>query len=126
YYTPLGQLARKQDVAGNWTTSFYNNQGLLEVVSNAFGQVLRQAFDSRDRATNVVNANGVTNINTFDDLDRLLTRAYPDGGVEKFAYSPKGLVGYTNQLGISNVFVLDAAGRKTFETNAVCIMKFKY
>jgi len=47
------------------------------------------------RATNNTDANGVTITNTFDDLGRVLTRAYPDGGIEKFGYSIRGLIAYT-------------------------------
>ena len=46
----------------------------------------------------MTDANGVTIIQTFDGLDRLLTRTYPDTGVEKFGYSARGLIQYTNQL----------------------------
>src|SRR5258708_31506606 len=56
--------------------------------------------------------------NSYDVLNRLLTRGFPDGGVEKFGYSARGLVAYTNQIGMSNFFAYDAAGRKTFDTNA--------
>jgi RHS repeat-associated protein len=66
----------------------------------------------------VTDANGVTITNTFDDLGRVLSRGYPDGGVEHFGYSAAGLIAYTNQIGMSNFFAYDAAGRKTFETNA--------
>src|SRR5438309_10996195 len=43
---------------------------------------------------------------------------YPDGGVEKFQYSPRGLSVYTNQLGFVTSYAFDEASRKTFETNA--------
>src|SRR5437016_3838032 len=56
--------------------------------------------------------------NTFDDLNRLRTRGFPDGGVEKFGYSARGLIAYTNQLNLTNFYAYDEAGRKTFETNA--------
>ena len=55
---------------------------------------------------------------TYDLLGRLRTRTYPDSGVEKFGYSASGLIAYTNQIGLSNFFVYDAAARKIFETNA--------
>jgi len=49
-------------------------------------------------------------------LNRVLTRGYPDGGVEKYVYTLNivGLTSYTNQLG-SNVvnYAYDALGRKT-------------
>ena len=56
--------------------------------------------------------------NTYDNLNRVITRGYPDGGVEKFGYSANGLVAYTNQIGNASSFTLDALGRKSGETNA--------
>src|SRR5207247_2379019 len=64
--------------------SSYNNQGLLVASDNAFGQQLKIIYDLFDRATNTVDANGVSVSNTYDTLDRLLIRSYPDGGVEKY------------------------------------------
>ncbi|HEV2392764.1 MAG TPA: hypothetical protein VG146_10425, partial [Verrucomicrobiae bacterium] len=66
----------------------------------------------------VVFFNGAMVTNTYDYLNRLLSRGYPDGGVEHFGFSARGLVAYTDQIGITNFFAYDAAGRKTFETNA--------
>jgi len=43
---------------------------------------------------------------------------HPDGGVESFGYSARGLIAYTNQLGLTNFYGYDAAMRKTVETNA--------
>src|ERR1019366_7388957 len=54
---------------------------------------------------------------TYDNLGRLLGRTYPDGGTEKFGYSSRGLIAYTNQIGVSNFYAYDDAMRKTFETN---------
>src|SRR5207247_1053396 len=52
-----------------------------------------------------------------DNLDRLLTRTYPDTGAEKFGYTVNvsGLTSYTNQLGNVWTYAYDAAGRKTNE-----------
>lgn len=97
---------------------YYNNQGLLTTISNVFGVEQHSIFDIDDHPIYVTDANSVTITNTYDDLDRLRTRGYPDGGVERFGYSARGLVAYTNQLGFTNFFAYDAAGRKTFETNA--------
>jgi RHS repeat-associated protein len=99
-------------------TNWFNNQGLMYAVSNAFGQVRAIAFDIDDRATNSIDANGVEVDSTYDDLGRVLTRTYPDSGVERFGYSARGLTAYTNQLGLTNFYAYDAARRKTSETNA--------
>src|SRR5690606_16333680 len=52
------------------------------------------------------------------ELHRLRTRGYPDGGVEHFGYSARGLTAYTNQIGRTNFYAYDPAGRKIAETNA--------
>src|SRR6266568_3809009 len=61
-------------------TNYYNNQGLLVTVSNAFGQALSATYDILDRATNTVDPNGVTITNAYDNLNRPLSRTYPDTG----------------------------------------------
>jgi RHS repeat-associated protein len=75
-------------------------------------------FDVLDRPVYVTDANGVEVTNVFDNLNRVLTRGYPDGGVEKFGHSARGLIAYTNQLNMTNFFGYDEASRKTYETNA--------
>ena len=113
----LGQVTNITDLSTS-TTNWFNNQGLAIASSNAFGRVFGNIYDALDRATNQVDINGVVTSITYDSLSRILTRSYPDGGVEHFGYSPDiaGLTGYTNQIG-SNVFdyVYDALGRKTDE-----------
>jgi RHS repeat-associated protein len=116
-YNALAQLTNTTDGTTGTTNSF-NNQGLQITSSNAFGQVSATTFDALDRATNTVGANGVAVSSTFDNLNRILTRAYPDNGVEHFAYTPNiaGVTGYTNQLGTNVVnYAYDPLGRKTAE-----------
>src|SRR5439155_16894629 len=87
-------------------------------VGNTIGALERIVYDLLDRATKSTDFNGVTTTNTFDNLDRLLTRGHPDGGIEKFGYSARGLIAYTNQIGASNFYFLNEASWKLFETNA--------
>ncbi len=117
-YSLLGQLTNAIDSAGYSVTNWFNNQGQLYAVSNAFGQVQALVFDVEDRATNSTDANGVAVSMTYDDLGRVLTRSHPDGGAERFGYSLRGLVAYTNQLGFTNFYAYDSARRKTAEANA--------
>ena len=42
----LGQLTSSGD-GTRWTTNWFNNQELLTVSSNAFGQVARMSFDRK-------------------------------------------------------------------------------
>ncbi|MBI4659154.1 MAG: RHS repeat-associated core domain-containing protein, partial [Verrucomicrobia bacterium] len=117
-FSLLGHLTNRTDVVGSVQSYFYNNQGLLAASSNAFGQALLRKYDLRDRLTNQVDSRGVSVTITYDNLGRMLTRAYPDGGAEKFEYSPRGLITYTNQLGFVTRFGYDALGRRLAVTNA--------
>jgi YD repeat-containing protein len=75
----------------------------------------------------VTDANGVTITSTFDDLGRLRTRTYPDTGVERFGYTVKGLVAYTNQISKVTLYDYDAALRKVAETNAnLEVVRYQY
>jgi YD repeat-containing protein len=76
------------------------------------------SYDYRDRITNSVDANGVSTVMTYDELDRVLTRTFPDTGAEGFRYSTNGLVAYTNQLSNVMFYTNDAAVRKVAELNA--------
>jgi RHS repeat-associated protein len=127
YYNILSQLTNTTDSAGYSVTNWYNNQGLLYASTNAYGPVKFLAFDAEDHVTSSLDANGVSVSTTYDALGRVLTRTYPDTGVERFGYSARGLIAYTNQLNATNFYVYDAARRKTFETNANWeITQFQY
>jgi len=117
-YNLLDQLTNVTDSSGTSITNWFDNQGLQVAVSNSFGLVKSMAYDVLDRDTNDVDANGVAVSTAYDNLNRVLSRSYPDGGVESFGYSARGLIAYTNQLGLTNFYGYDAAMRKTFETNA--------
>lgn len=116
-YDALGRVVTNSDAWGSRTFS-YNNQGLRTNTSNAFGTEQGTIYDIEDRPVAVTDANQVTVNNTYDLLGRLLTRTYPDGGVENFGYSAQGLIAYTNQLNYTNFYGYDEALRKTVELNA--------
>ena len=118
FYNLVGQLTNSIDSAGVSVTNWFNNQGLNYASSNFLGQAFKLTFDILDRTTNSVDANGVTITNTYDNLNRALTRTYPDGGTERFGYSAFGLIAYTNQLTNVTLYAYDAALRKIAETNA--------
>ncbi|PWU15252.1 MAG: hypothetical protein C5B50_15740 [Verrucomicrobia bacterium] len=116
----LGQITSTVDSSGYSVTQWFNNQGLLVASSNAFGRVQSLAYDLLDRVTNNVDANGVSITNTFDALNRVLSRSYPDGGVERFSYMQgvSSPTNYMNQLNQPTFFTYDPLGRKLGETNA--------
>jgi RHS repeat-associated protein len=97
---------------------YYNNQGLLTNRSSAYGVETATTFDAEDRPVWVADANGVIVTNTFDNLGRLRTRKFPDGGVESFGYSARGTIAHTNQINAKTFWVYDESSRKVFETNA--------
>jgi RHS repeat-associated protein len=119
-YNLLRQLTNTTDSGGVSVTNWFNNQGLTVAVSNYFGQAQAMIYDVLDRATNSVDANNVTINSTYDNLNRLRTRSYPDSGVESFGYTVNtaGLTSYTNQLSQVTQYGYDAESRETFETNA--------
>jgi RHS repeat-associated protein len=117
-YDRMGRATNLVDSAGGNVTNWFNHQGLLVASSNCLGRLFAALYDVEDRATNQTDLNNVTSSVTYDALDRVLTRVFPDGGTEKFAYSSLGLVAYTNPLTKVASFGYDKAGRPTFETNA--------
>ncbi len=119
-YNLLGQLVRTTDSSGASTTNWFNNQGLVIAVSNSFGRVQVAVYDPLDRLTNAVDENSVSITTAYDDLDRVRSRTYPDGGVESFGYTLNisGATSYTNQLGQVTCFAYDTANRRIAETNA--------
>ncbi len=118
-YNLIDELTNVYDGAGISVTNVFNNQGLLTVSSNAAGQVRAVSYDVLDRPTNTVDANGATISMTYDSLNRVLTRSYPDGGSELFGYTAFGLIAYTNQLTNVTYYGYDAERRKIAETNAL-------
>jgi RHS repeat-associated protein len=115
-YDPLGRLTVVSDGLGS-TTNYYDTLSRLVTVNNSAGQVQASVYDVANRISQATDANGVTVTNTFDNLDRLRTRTYPDTGVEAFGYTAnvRALTSYTNQLGNVWTYAYDAVGRKTNE-----------
>jgi YD repeat-containing protein len=126
WYDPLGRLTKTADAWG-YRLFHYDNLSRLTNIASAYGSELTIVFDVEDRPLYMTDANGVSVTNTFDVLDRVRTRTYPDGGVERFGYSARGLIAYTNQLGATNFYAYDEAARKIFETNANAqLIQFRY
>ena len=102
---------------------------LLVAATNNAGRVEALAYDVNDQITNQTDANGVSVGMSYDNLRRLLTRSYPDGGVEKYGYQPNvpGPASYTNQIGNVVLFGYDAMNRKTNEVYVgVATNRFAY
>ena len=113
--------ARRTSVADGASRTWlfgYNNQGLVTVISNTYGKVQGTFYDIRDRQVSVTNEDGIVVTNSFDPLDRILTRTWPNSATEGFSYSAQGIAFYTNQLNQVTKFGYDAAMRKIAETNA--------
>jgi len=117
-YDSVGRLTRIVDGANRALTFGYNNQGLMTAVSNAFGRVQSLEFDELDRPRVVVDATGVTFTNTYDLLNRLTVRMWPDNLGERLGWSTNGLIAHTNRDARVTWYGRDGAGRILFETNA--------
>ena len=117
WFNAVQQLYQTGDGAA-YTYLYFNNQGLLTNKSNVYGTESATIFDSEDRPLWATDANGVTVTNAYDSLGRLITRTYPDQGVELFGYSARGMIVHTNQIGFASHFGYDEARRKIVETNA--------
>src|SRR5207249_7809545 len=100
-FDSLGRVVTTGDGWG-YRWFYFNNQGLPTITSNVFGIERKTVHDIENLPIRVTDANGVTVTNTYDYLGRLRTRTYPDGGVERFGYSARGLTAYTNQLNLTN------------------------
>ena len=83
YYDLLRQLTNSVDSGGVSVTNWFNNQGLKYAASNYFGQVFSLTFDLLDRTATNVDANGVSTVITYDNLN-LYPHTHPSrrrGGV---------------------------------------------
>ena len=117
-YDLAGRMTNFVDGADRSLQLGYNNQSLVTTVSNTFGPLRLVNFDIRDRPTCVTDANGIAITNTFDLLDRILTRTWPDGVGEGNGYSAQGLAWHTNRDRQVTGYGRDAAGRLLTVTNA--------
>jgi RHS repeat-associated protein len=118
-YDALGRVITRTDALGSRSYT-YNNQGLLASVTTSYGTEKAVTYDAYDRPQTVTDANGVSVTSGYDRLGRVLTRTYPDSGVEYlgYAYDFRSPAGYTNQVGDIVLTAYDAAGRKTNEVHA--------
>jgi RHS repeat-associated protein len=116
-YDLSGRLTNAIDGAGVTLLSGYNNQGDFTGLTNAYGPIYQAIYDIRDRPMWVENNAGVWTTNTYDALDRLLTRQTAVGNAERFGYGTTGLVAYTNQIDDITRSLNDPAGRLILLTN---------
>lgn len=119
-YDLMRRIIQISDNSGNNVTKFYNNQSLLGSVSNLFGQLKNITYDALDRPTNSIDRNDVSINTSYDNLNRVLGRGYPDGGVESFGYTfnISYATSYTNQIGNVILYNFDGLQR---ETNDICL-----
>ncbi len=117
YYDALRRLTKTTDFLSTNTYTYDNLNRLLTVANAVFGQVKANAYDIEDRATSSTDQNGLVVSMTYDDLDRLRTRTYPDSGIEAFGYTANisGPTSYTNQISKVTTWAYDANGRTTAE-----------
>lgn len=97
----------------------YTLHGLPSTAYNSTGDVFGVVYDVKDRPVRITNSVGVLVTNAFDNLDRLITRGWPNNTIESFIYSTNGLVSYTDRLGNTTRFWRDFASRTLHVTNAL-------
>jgi RHS repeat-associated protein len=116
-YDPLDRMIKTTDTSGNNLTNNFNNHGFIASIYNTSGKVAGYNYDVNDLVTNSIDANGVSRNATYDILRRVLTRSYPDNGVERWSYTPNfsSPTSYTNQITNIMVYAYDAMNRKTNE-----------
>lgn len=121
-YNLADQIIETRDSSGYLVRNRYDPEGSLALVDTMIDGYYRRlasySYDIDDRVITNRNADGVTTSMTYDALGRVRTRTHSDSGVERFGYSSRGVVAYTNQLNCTNFYAYDALRRKTFETNA--------
>lgn len=126
----------------NATTYFgYDNMGYLNAVTNPMGHIVGMINDERGLPLVTTDANGVTNLFTYDARGRMLTKTVSDGSTQAVTRStydavgqltaltlPDGtftgyeyndahmLIAVTNNLGESIRYLRDSAGNITNET----------
>jgi RHS repeat-associated protein len=118
-YDLSGRMTNRFDGLNNSQQFVYNNQNKTIAVNNLYGQLLGYYFDAAGRPLSVTNANGVSVNNSFDLINHLLSRSWPNGANEYFGYATNGLIAYTNQDSQWTHFTRDAASRVIGVANAV-------
>lgn len=118
YYDTLRRLTKRTDFLSTNTYTYDNLNRLLTATNAVFGQVRKNVWNPEGTVATSVDQNGVSISNTYDNLDRLRTRTYPDSGVEAFGYTANynEPTSYTNQISKVTSWAYDAAQRKTGET----------
>src|SRR4030095_7164300 len=126
-YDLMGWVTNTADSGGNSLTNWFNNQGMLCIVSNRFGCQRMTQYDIEDKVVQTIDANTVTNTFAYDDLGRRTFVTNGMGTLVSFKYSSLGLVTQTNRMTNWVWYAYDNAGRKTAETNAHGeVTQFKY
>src|SRR5207247_1172078 len=116
-YNSIRQMTQAVDPLTRTNTYSYCDCGNLNSITDPLGRTTSFFYDHKNRATNSVSADGVGIDQTFDNLNRLLTRKWPDNGIEKFFYTPRGLTNYTDQLTNITHFYYNEAGWLTKRLN---------
>jgi RHS repeat-associated protein len=85
--------------------------------------VVSNSYDNYGRLQSTLDRNGITVSNTYDLVNRLVTRVTLDQSLTPYAtnsyvYDPRGLTNTVDALNHLTLFVRDAAGRLQYQTNA--------
>ncbi len=122
-YDALSRLETVSDNSDYVAQFGYNDRNQLTTVDvgRGDGTLLRwetRVYDDYGRLLRLVDRNGVSTTNKFDNIGRLLERRVEGAGMETFEYTDRGLTNYFDALGEVTRFVRDARGQVLYQTNA--------
>lgn len=108
-FDAVGRLTNIIDHVGNSFKYAYNNQGLPTELRNALGPVATAIYDADDRPAYQTDAQTMPVELTYDNLDRLTKRHWPDGD-EIIGYTANlySATSYQNQKGDLTQYDYDA------------------
>ena len=103
-------------------TNIYSSDGLLATqidIGIDIGYATNSYTYTNDLVLTHTDARGLATTNTWDNLNRLVSTAFPDGTFIANTYSKLDLVQTVDRMGFTNSFGYDNMRRKIAETNAL-------
>ncbi len=88
-YNPRGQMLTMTQPGGATTEFTYDGNGYMTSVQGALGGTADNAtfgYDGKGRLNSVTDAAGMTLTTQYDNLNRVVSKAYPDGSTEQWTY----------------------------------------
>ena len=121
------KLTTVSDTKGRHVSLRYNNEGLLEAITNAIGNTTTFTYNNKGLIESGINAEGYTFVKIgYDKSKRVISQTYPEGYTEKYAYEKKkeGDLTYiilktTDDVGNTSYRTVDQDGQLVKEVDAL-------